>query len=215
MNTAGDLPDSVEIKCRFLTWAVADFDSTLIEDVFYLNVTSSGETQLDFCQDEFTNALSKTGSMDDREYQISDEDNFADTKSFFLSTKFEAESISANCEHEFFMALETEISPGKWKVLWSQREQDSHSEHIWVQQDSATGFYNINVAVSHQDYERYMQLEYGTVQKEININMRITLLNSKGNLIPGMEDKFQLKIKDNDKISKCLAATVSLKTKVE
>lgn len=81
---AGDLPNSVEIKARFLTWAVADYNSTLIEDTFFLNITTSGETQLDFCQTEFSNALSKTGSMDDREYQISDEDYVAEVKSFFL-----------------------------------------------------------------------------------------------------------------------------------
>jgi hypothetical protein len=116
---AGDLPNSVEIKARFLTWAVADYNSTLIEDAFRLNITTSGETQLDFCQAEFSNALSKTGSMENREYKISDDDYVAEVKSFFLSTKFEATSLSANCEHEYFMALETELPSGKWKVMWS------------------------------------------------------------------------------------------------
>jgi hypothetical protein len=53
-----------------------------------------------------------------------------------------------------------------------------------------------------------VQLEYGKVKKEIDIKMRIVLLDSKGILISGMMDEFELKIKDNDKVSQCIAATV-------
>jgi hypothetical protein len=45
---------------------------------------------------------------------------------------------------------------------------------------------------------------YGKVKKEIDIKMRIVLLDSKGNLIPDMKDQFELKIKDNDKVSQCI-----------
>jgi hypothetical protein len=90
-------PQSVAIQARFLTWAVADYESTLTEDAFTFNVTSSGETQLTYCRDEFATSLSMTGTMKDRTYQISADEYHADIESYYLQTKFEGQ-LSPQCQ---------------------------------------------------------------------------------------------------------------------
>jgi hypothetical protein len=51
--------------------------------------------------------------------------------------------------------------------------------------------------------------------KTIDVEMRVVLQDTKGNMIPSMFDTFVLTINDNDKVSECEQAEVTLKTKVE
>jgi hypothetical protein len=207
---ANGLPKWVAIECRYRTWAVAD-PLNVIDDPFTLNITSSGESRVDYCADEFA-GLTMSGEMKNREYRISDDDFHAEVRSYFLQTKFEGQ-LSDACQHEYYMALETQLPSQKWKVVWSEWEY-ARSEHVWVERNETTGRYEMKVAISHHDFERHTQLEYGQVVKELTVQMKVSLRSSKGQPIPGMEATFALAIKDNDKVSECLAATVALATQV-
>lgn len=208
---ANGLPKWVAIRCRYLTYAIAD-PLNVIEDPFVLNITSSGETRVDYCADEFA-ALTLSGAMSDREYRISDKDEHAEEQSYFLQTKFEGE-ISEACQHEYYLALETQLPTTlKWKVVWSEWEPNM-SEHIWVERNQESGRYEMKVAISHNDFEAHTQLEYGQVVKQLTAQMKVSLRSSKGRPIPGMEATFALAIYDNDKVSECVAATVAKTTQV-
>jgi hypothetical protein len=210
---ANGLPKWVAIACRYRSWAVAD-PFNVIDDAFTLNITSSGESRVDYCADEFL-GLTMTGEMKNREYRISDDDSHAEEQSYFLQTKFEG-TISEACKHEYYMALETQLPSQKWKVAWSERGEHDSSQLLWVERNGndTTGRYAMKVAISHNDFERHMHLQYGQVVKELTVQMKVSLRSTKGLQIPGMEATFALAIKDNDKVSECLAATVALETQV-
>jgi hypothetical protein len=117
------------------------------------------------------------------------------------------------------MALEHKLPSNDWELAWSEWDHYPESTLLrgrpfWVEMD-AYGSYNIMVSISHWDFEHYTQLTYQKVMKTIDVEMRVVLQDTKGNMIPSMFDTFVLTINDNDKVSECEQATVDLKTKVE
>jgi hypothetical protein len=118
------LPESQWVHYRFLTWSPVN-EEAFVEDSFYIQVFSNGESQSDLCDWSNLNVKPENVFTQDREYRLSNDRTEKKVQETLITAKIEdLESLADPCKERLHATIDFKTNSGRWNTTWNSTEAE-------------------------------------------------------------------------------------------
>jgi hypothetical protein len=208
--TFDGIPDEMKVKVRYCTYDPASSSSKAkVCDPIDITFTSSGETIVDYCSDEY-NTLSVEGGSEFTSaltYTVTTEDGTAARQTYDITTVLLGwDAMSYECSSQIYRTVEYQVG-GKFRTIYDSREQVDSTKlpFLYINDEN-----QITFGLTQKEYEKEVQFMFETSGSSQTAPAQIVYRDASGGEVgSGLTQSFDFIMQGNGQTSSCADASLT------